>query len=156
MRKYITLDFDEKGNPVMGSAKDRPAGGFVPTMWIPGGSDEPVDFLSGIKSLTAEVSFVGETHIPTSWDELIDAGFTPQGIEIKVPLYVRAEELGTTKQLTVVPTSDWYAWSGDGMGEMGEPVTYSMMFINGTSIVTVLDDPSNPTKVITYTVNNAI
>lgn len=41
MKKYYPVDFDEKGNAVLGNAKSTPtSNGFIPTAWAPGGSDE--------------------------------------------------------------------------------------------------------------------
>lgn len=41
MKKYYPVDFDEKGNAVLGNAKSNPtSNGFIPTAWAPGGSDE--------------------------------------------------------------------------------------------------------------------
>ena len=49
MKKYIPVDFDEKGNAVLGREKNTPtSNSFIPTTWAPGGSEGK----QGVKSIS--------------------------------------------------------------------------------------------------------
>lgn len=48
MKKYYPVDFDEKGNAVLGNAKSSPtSNGFIPTAWAPGGGDDDEPSVDG-------------------------------------------------------------------------------------------------------------
>lgn len=50
MKKYIPIDFDEKGKVILGREKNTPTpNGTIPAIFIPGGSDEGKQ---GLKSIT--------------------------------------------------------------------------------------------------------
>lgn len=70
MKKYYPIDFDKDGKPIIGAAKNTPAGnGFIPTTWAPGGGSE--DEGNGIKSITISPSITTtpalESMFPIDW-----------------------------------------------------------------------------------------
>lgn len=41
MKKYISLEFDDRGRPVIGDKKNKPTG-FVPTTWVLTNDESPI------------------------------------------------------------------------------------------------------------------
>lgn len=127
MKKYITLDFDKDGKPVIGAAKNTPAGnGFIPTTWTPGGGSE--DEGNGIKSITISPAITTEPSIdslvPLYWDDLEESEIqygTDGHRTVNVQLVGSLPE--GTSTITVTPTSNWKAYNNnDGVyGGYGEP-----------------------------------
>lgn len=69
MKKYYPIDFDEKGNAILGTARTTPASnGFVPTTWAP---PAPSVDGNGIKSITISPSITTtpalESMFPIDW-----------------------------------------------------------------------------------------
>lgn len=149
MKKYIPVDFDEKGNAVLGNAKNTPtSNGFIPTTWAPGGGSGEGN---GIKSITISPAITTtpalESLYPIYWEDLTDEQ-KQDGIILTI--YADIDD-GAQYTFTITPTADFYAASFDGaleFGEKGEPVTltktmsigqsYDVMFAaaNGTSMET--------------------
>ena len=85
MKKYITMDFDDKGKPVLGGAKDRPTQGFafVPSGWVPT-PEPPIEDGSGLKSISISPAITTtpalESMFPIEWAcGIVDANATVQG-----------------------------------------------------------------------------
>ena len=83
MKKYYPVDFDEKGNAVLGTPKNTPtSNSFIPTTWTPGGGSE--DEGNGIKSITISPSITTtpalESMFPIDWAcGIVDVNATVQG-----------------------------------------------------------------------------
>ena len=130
MKKYITMDFDEKGAPVMGQAKNTPANmAFIPTTWAP---PAPVQEGSGLKSISIspvlETTPALDTVFPVYWDaDTAVEGWNEANIALttETPLTIGAEY-----NVTITPTSDWTAGhtGSDPMG-VGEPLTYTVTLL---------------------------
>ena len=122
MKKYIPIDFDEKGNAVLGTPKNKPtSNGFIPTTWAPGG-----DAGNGIKSITITPAITTdpalESFFPIYWEDLTD-----EQKQDGVPVVINANiEDDVQYTFTITPTADFYAASFDGVPEFGgkgEPIT---------------------------------
>ena len=127
MKKYYPVDFDEKGNAVLGTPKNTPtSNSFIPTTWAPGGGSE--DEGSGIKSITISPSITTEPPIdslvPLYWDDLEESeiqyvtdGYRHVDVQLVGPW---PEGMST---VTVTPTSDWKAYNNNDSvyGDYGEP-----------------------------------
>lgn len=124
MKKYIPLDFDEKGKVILGREKNTPTpNGTIPAIFIPGGSDENKQ---GLKSISISPAITTtpalDSLFPIYWDDLTDEE-KEQGKEIEV---TTANGLPTGElTITLTPTPDWYAlnMSTHELGDMGEPIT---------------------------------
>lgn len=106
MKKYYPVDFDEKGNAVLGNANNTPtSNGFIPTTWVPGESDEG----NGIKSITISPAITTtpalESLFPIYWEDLTEEQ-KRDGITINC---TRGDITPGGYTLTVEPTGDWYA-----------------------------------------------
>ena len=102
MKKYYPVDFDEKGNAVLGRAKNTPtSNGFIPTTWAPGGDDEG----NGIKSITISPVITTtpalESLFPIYYgdERIVGDGFTAE---------LSADELAQPVTVTITPTADVY------------------------------------------------
>ena len=111
MKKYYPVDFDEKGNAVLGNAKSNPtSNGFIPTTWAPGG-----DAGNGIKSISISPSISTtpalESLFPIYYDDLTEE----EKAEGKKTVLLNASSLtlGDTYTATITATDTWYA-QGDG------------------------------------------
>lgn len=141
MKKYYPVDFDEKGNAVLGNAKSNPtSNGFIPTTWAPGGSDEEKQGLKSITispAITTNPSF--DSLFPIYWDDLPE-GEIEEGAEIRTygtTLHTGyALTDGTEYTISATPTSGWHI-EGDVIGGDGETVAYTSKVFHGTIIVDV-------------------
>ena len=126
MKKYYPVDFDEKGNAVLGNAKSNPtSNGFISTTWAPGGSDEGKQ---GLKSISISPAI---TTTPTL-DAVIPRYYEAGGIntiKIQVELGVNA-----SYTVTVTPTPEWYVYTDDGNGEIGEAYSFALTTDDGGTI----------------------
>lgn len=127
MKKYYPIDFDTKGNAILGEAKNTPtSNSFIPTTWTPGGGSE--DEGNGIKSITISPAITTEPSIdslvPLYWDDLEESEIqygTDGHRTVNVQLVGSWPE--GTSTITVTPTSNWKAYNNnDGAyGDYGEP-----------------------------------
>lgn len=136
MKKYYPIDFDEKGNAVLGNAKNNPtSNGFIPTTWTPGGGSEEEG--NGIKSITISPSITTTPALDTFMPINYDDGHGPR-------IYVETvgDKPGDTISFIVTPSSGWkigvvYDESPE-YGEVGEPYTITAECIdyeeNGTVV----------------------
>lgn len=119
MKKYYPVDFDDKGNAVLGTPKNTPtSNGFIPTTWAPGGGDAG----TGIRMVSITPAFqmdpAMETVCPIYWN-----GETQQ-IEIS------AFGMGSGDYtVTITPTADAYAYADEGeegiiSDTKGAPITF--------------------------------
>ena len=102
MKKYYPVDFDEKGNAVLGNAKDTPtSNGFIPTTWVPGGESEEEG--DGVKSVSISISTTPalESLFPIYYgdERIVGDGFTAE---------LSADELEQPVTVTITPTADVY------------------------------------------------
>lgn len=129
MKKYITMDFDEKGAPVMGQAKNTPANmAFIPTTWTP---PAPVSEGSGLKSI--DISPVLETT--PALDSLFPVYLGDERIDEYDSFQetVHADSVGMygdEYEITVTPSDDWIMeCDGEHTGgnAPGEPITFNVV-----------------------------
>ena len=127
MKKYYPVDFDEKVNAVLGNASNTPtSNGFIPTTWVPGGSDEEKQ---GLKSITISPAITTtpalESLFPIYYEDL-----TEEQKQSGIGYHGDAVGIGDGNEftITVTPTSDWYAWQlvngAPVFGGKGEPITF--------------------------------
>lgn len=121
MKKYYPVDFDEKGNAVLGNAKNTPtSNGFIPTTWTPGGGDAG----SGIKSITISPA-ITTTPALASLFPIYYEDLTEEQKQSGVALTIATDavlEVGAEYAFIITPTSGMYAIA-DEPGEKGEPIT---------------------------------
>ena len=137
MKKYIPVDFDEKGNVILGRERNTPtSNGFIPTTWVPGGGGSG-DEGSGLKSISIspvlETTPALDTVYPIYWDaDTAVEGWNEANIVLttETPLTIGAEY-----NVTITPTSDWTAGhtGSDPMG-VGEPLTYTVTLLDDTEL----------------------
>ena len=142
MKKYITLDFDEKGAPVMGNAKNTPGQGyaFVPSGWVPPTPPTPVEEGDGIKSLAISPTFVTdptlEDQFPVYWD---DERLAPDITGVKT-FSATAEYMEfVDASYTFTPAATWYMIdpvTEEPVGGAGEPYTTKAVDDGGDKKVT--------------------
>ena len=120
MKKYIPVDFDEKGNVILGRERNTPtSNGFIPTTWAP---PAPVSEGSGLKSISIspvlETTPALDTVFPIYWEE---------GESHPPVVLLTHDTIPDAVTVTVTPTSDWYAFNVETQepGNIGEPVTFN-------------------------------
>lgn len=135
MKKYYPVDFDEKGNAVLGNAKNTPtSNGFIPTTWAPGGEAG-----NGIKSITISPAITTtpalESLFPIYYEDL-----TEEQKQSVVVLRTTSDDFSTggTYNVTITPTPNWYVYDPDRkvFGGKGESITFEN--VNGESLTTTL------------------
>ena len=130
MKKYYPVDFDEKGNAVLGNAKNTPtSNGFIPTTWEPGGGEAG----NGIKSITISPAITTtpalESLFPIYYEDLTEEE-RREGRAIRT---TTTADLGSGDEytFTITPTADWYMADMTGgaptFGGKGEPITVKRM-----------------------------
>ena len=126
MKKYIPVDFDEKGNAVLGREKNTPtSNGFIPTTWAPGGGDENKQ---GLKSISISPAITTtpalDSLFPIYYDDLTEEE-KEDGKGLHVDTGGELEDTDTYT-ITVTPTSEWYAFNPNSgiTGGKGEPITF--------------------------------
>lgn len=133
MKKYYPIDFDEKGNAVLGNAKNNPtSNGFIPTTWTPGGGSEEEG--DGIKSVSISPAISTtpalESFFPIYWEDL-----TGEQKDNGVIINVETDgELSGEYAVTITPTAEWYAFA-DGTPTKGAAVTKPMRAHDGIATV---------------------
>ena len=124
MKKYIPIDFDEKGKVILGNAKNTTtSNGFIPTTWVPGGGSEEEG--NGIKSISISPAISTtpalESVLPIYWDEeRADQGWMEQNINLNTdaPLHI-----GDEYTVIITPTPDWHLKIDDTEHAAGESVS---------------------------------
>lgn len=121
MKKYYPVDFDEKGNAVLGNAKSTPtSNSFVPTTWAPGGSDDGEQGIESIAfSPAIETTPSLDSFFPIHYGELTEEQKT-SGVEI---ILKTTDALSSEYTVTITPTAEWYARTESGMSNKGEAIT---------------------------------
>lgn len=137
MKKYYPVDFDEKGNAVLGNAKNTPtSNSFIPTTWAPGGSDQEKQ---GLKSITISPAITTtpelDSMFPIYWDDLTEEQ-KRDGVLVHGTVEPDVIKSGDTYQFTITPTADWYVYDVESakFGEKGEPYTITVTAENKDSI----------------------
>ena len=144
MKKDYPVDFDEKGNAVLGTPKNTPtSNGFIPTTWAPGGGSE--DEGNGIKSISISPAITTtpalDSLFPIYYEDL-----TAEQKQSGVFLTANNETLQGQYTVTITPTSNGYIADTDAMEFQGkgEPIvmevdgsegslTANVMLANGTT-----------------------
>lgn len=132
MKKYITMDFDEKGAPIMGAAKNRPAQGFafVPSGWVPPTPPTPVEEGDGIKSLAIspvlETTPALDSVFPIYWDDLTDEEKEDKEKTIVLTTEYQFAD-GDEITVTASATPDWYVSDGDDWSAKGGSISTTGM-----------------------------
>lgn len=129
MKKYYPVDFDEKGNAVLGNASNTPtSNGFIPTTWAPGGGSEEEG--DGVKSISISPSITTtpalDSLFPIEWDDLPE-GEIEEGVEYRnyeTTLHTgHALTQGDSYSVSITPTSEWHYDDMNVIGGDGETVT---------------------------------
>ena len=134
MKKYIPVDFDEKGNVILGRERNTPtSNGFIPTTWAP---PAPVSEGSGLKSISISpvlgTTPAIDTVFPIYYEDLTD-----EEKQNGVKRYVTADSLPDSFDVTFTPTDDWHIsyWDeeqeDDVFLDAGESWTYTAEPENG-------------------------
>ena len=166
MKKYYPVDFDEKGNAVLGNAKSNPtSNGIIPTAWAPGGSDEGKQ---GLKSISISPAITTtpalDSLFPIYWEDLTDEQ-KQQGVNITVDLDPQTEPADYT--FTLTPTNDMYAgingvgtggWViGENKGESVSDTVTGLPIVNSSTFIAASaldgDDPPEKMVMVTLTIN---
>lgn len=165
MKKYIPVDFDEKGNVILGRERNTPtSNGFIPTTWAP---PAPVSEGSGLKSISIspvlETTPTLDSLFPIYYDDLTEEE-KEYGKEITIKLTTPLEETPPPATVTVEPTSDWYAFSQETeeYGGKGESVQSTAGFIydsgkytmETTLVVSSANDDTGETVTVYLTIND--
>lgn len=140
MKKYYPVDFDEKGNAVLGNAKSNPtSNGFIPTTWVPGGGSEEEG--DGVKSVSISPAITTtpalDSLFPIYYEDLTeeqkrdDVRFTGE------PATALVE--GATYTITATPTDSMFVSDGAGVvsASAGAPVTFTATVEDGELYFTV-------------------
>lgn len=107
MKKYIPLDFDEKGKVILGREKNAPTpNGTIPAIFIPGGSDENKQ---GLKSITISPAITTtpalDSLFPIYYEDLTEKEKTDgRNIDVVTESIPAGEYT-----FTITPTAGWYA-----------------------------------------------
>ena len=118
MKKYIPIDFDEKGKVILGREKNTPTPNKgIPAIFIESGSDEGKQGLKSISiSPAIQTTPALDSLFPIYWDDLPTNPSLPDGIkQYNVHLSGGFMEEAVYKA-TFTPTADWYVLS-NGKGE---------------------------------------
>ena len=165
MKKYIPVDFDEKGNVILGRERNTPtSNGFIPTTWTP---PAPVSEGSGLKSISIspvlETTPALDTVFPIYYEDLTEEE-KEYGKEITIKLTTPLEETPPPATVTVEPTGDWYAFSQETeeYGGKGESVQNTAGFIydsgkytmETTLVVSSANDDTGETVTVYLTIND--
>lgn len=133
MKKYIPIDFDDKGKVILGREKNTPTqNGTIPAIFIPGGSDENKQGLKSISiSPAIQTTPALDSLAPIYYDDL-----TEEQKQDAVFLSVNTSEVGE-KSVSITPTGDWYAaYSNDNdefiVGGKGETIVAPVTLAPGT------------------------
>ena len=124
MKKYIPVDFDEKGNAVLGREKNTPtSNSFIPTTWAPGGSEGK----QGVKSISISPAITTNPALDSVnvyWDDLTEE--QKESGEVRLTIMC-LQELGemTEYTITMTPTDTWAIAVSDDY-TVGEPASVSM------------------------------
>lgn len=129
MKKYIPLDFDEKGKVILGNAKNAPTpNGTIPAIFIPGGSDENKQ---GLKSISISPAITTtpalDSLFPIYYDDLTEEQ-KQSGVQISSTVESGVLMSGDTYQFAITPTADWYVYDvySHAFGNKGEPYTITV------------------------------
>lgn len=142
MKKYYPVDFDEKGNAVLGNAKSNPtSNGFIPTTWAPGGGSED-EGKQGLKSISISPAITTTTALdslfPIYWDDLPE-GVVEEGVEYRyyeTTLHTGYDLTnGTEYTISATPTSDWRVYHYGTGGDIGEAITFTATVYHGSLII---------------------
>lgn len=131
MKKYYPVDFDEKGNAVLGTPKNTPtSNGFIPTTWAPGGDEGK----QGLKSISISPAITTtpalDSVAPIYYDDLTEQEKQSKDIT-RVVKYDEETVPSDSYQITFKPTTDWYAAENMVFGEKGEAVTINTETADG-------------------------
>lgn len=156
MKKYYPVDFDEKGNAVLGNAKNTPtSNGFIPTTWAPGGSDEGKQ---GLKSISISPAITTtpalDSLFPIGWDDLPE-GEIDEGVEVRTyenTIHTGyALTNGTEYSADSTPSSEWHI---DDMtvGDAGETVTTTATVNKGSLLLITAAKDATGTKCVSVAI----
>lgn len=126
MKKYYPVDFDEKGNAVLGTPKNKPtSNGFIPTTWAPGGGG---DAGTGIEWVSISPSFDTAPEL----DDICPIYWSGETQNINVDAFGMQN---VNYSITVCPTEDAYAYADEGEDGVisetaGAPITFETTAAN--------------------------
>lgn len=125
MKKYIPVDFDEKGNVILGRERNTPtSNGFIPTTWVPGGGGD--EGKQGLKSISISPAITTtpalDSLLPIYYDDL-----TEEQKQDGVILNLTSAQIPDGEySVTVTPSENWYALGeGTASEQAGSPITFT-------------------------------
>lgn len=147
MKKYYPVDFDEKGNAVLGTPKNTPtSNGFIPTTWAPGGEG------NGIKSITISPAIATtpalESLFPIYYEDLTE---DEKGTYKAVSAVATTTLVdGNEYTVTVTPTENMFVADGNGIisASAGAPITFNVdvedgeLFFRVTAVDSISEAPA--------------
>lgn len=142
MKKYIPVDFDEKGKVILGRERNTPtSNGFIPTTWAPGGGGGD-EGKQGLKSITISPAITTtpalDSLFPIYWDDLPE-GDVEEGVEYRyyeTTLHTGyALTNGTEYTISATPTSNWRVYHDETEGDTGEAITFTATVSKGSLII---------------------
>jgi hypothetical protein len=154
MKKYYPIDFDSKGNAILGDARNTPtSNSFIPTTWTPV-TPEPEPAGNGIMSISItpaiETTPALDSVFPIYWEDIPaedieDGQYATKRIEVTY-----SGELGSEYHITATPTADWQVqndfdqWAGKGeTAEVyGSPFDLSDTMSFDITVATNTDTPA--------------
>ena len=117
MKKYYPIDFDTKGNAILGDAKSTPtSNSFIPTTWAPGGGsgDEGNGIMSISITPAIETTPALDSVFPIYWEDIPAEDITDGHFATKNITVTYSGELGSEYHITATPTANWQIQTGDG------------------------------------------
>lgn len=158
MKKYIPIDFDEKGKVILGREKNTPTpNGTIPAIFIPGGSDESKQ---GLKSISISPAItttpVLDSLVPIYYEDLTEE----QKQDVLTYKLTTSEAIsqGDVYTVTVTPTSDFYAFDDNLVASgKGEPLSFTETANPdnlgiGFTVANEIPDQSAPEKFISVNI----
>lgn len=138
MKKYIPIDFDEKGKVILGNAKNTPtSNGFIPTTWAPGGSDEEKQGLKSISISPAIQTTPALDTVHVYWEDLTDE--EKQGLVRMVFQCPQQMFENRDYTVTLTPTQSW-AVENDEDIPPAQPVSFTYTSLKQDGVVRVVTD----------------
>lgn len=140
MKKYIPVDFDEKGKVILGRERNTPTSNkFIPTTWVPGGGDEGKQ---GLKSISISPAITTtpalDSLFPIYWEDLTDEEKqTCKQIAVTVPDL--AFSVGDEYAITLEATDGWGVASGEDPYTQSITVTATAALADNYVVILVDD-----------------
>lgn len=156
MKRYIPIDFDEKGKVILGNAKNTPTqNGTIPAIFIPNGSDENKQ---GLKSISISPAITTtpalDSLFPIYWDDLPE-GEIDEGVEVRTyenTIHTGyALTNGAEYSVASTPSSEWHI-DDLTVGDAGETVTTTATVNKGSLLLLTAAKDETGTKCVSVAI----